>query len=105
MHIRLRGQRVWRSLPFAVDAGRPGGLTGGVVQGTNDYGKKGYGGPCPPAGAAAHHYQFTLYALKVANLKDPAVAGIPDSATGALVGFVTRANALAQASFTATYGR
>ena len=30
-------------------------------QGTNDFGKIGYGGPCPPSGT--HHYQFTLYAL------------------------------------------
>ncbi|MFL5446758.1 MAG: YbhB/YbcL family Raf kinase inhibitor-like protein [Myxococcales bacterium] len=88
-----------------LGAGSPGGIPGSAVQGTNDYGKTGYGGPCPPAGAAPHHYQFTLYALKVANLKDPAVAGIPDNATGGLVGFVTRANATAQASFTATYGR
>ncbi|MFL5428110.1 MAG: YbhB/YbcL family Raf kinase inhibitor-like protein, partial [Myxococcales bacterium] len=88
---------------IALGAGSPGGLTGGAVQGTNDYGKTGYGGPCPPAGAAAHHYQFTLYALKVPDLK--AAAGIPDNATGGLVGFATRANATAQASFTATYGR
>ncbi|MFL5413848.1 MAG: YbhB/YbcL family Raf kinase inhibitor-like protein, partial [Myxococcales bacterium] len=87
----------------ALGAGSPGGITGSAVQGTNDYGKTGYGGPCPPAGAAAHHYQFTLYALKVPDLK--AAAGIPDNATGGLVGFATRANATAQASFTATYGR
>jgi Raf kinase inhibitor-like YbhB/YbcL family protein len=74
-----------------------------AVQGTNDYGNRGYGGPCPPAGAAPHHYQFTLFAVKVPDLK--AAAGIPDNATGALVGFVTRANVIAQASFTATYGR
>jgi Raf kinase inhibitor-like YbhB/YbcL family protein len=30
-------------------------------QGTNDFGKVGYGGPCPPSGT--HHYRFTLYAL------------------------------------------
>jgi Raf kinase inhibitor-like YbhB/YbcL family protein len=30
-------------------------------QGTNDFGRVGYGGPCPPSGT--HHYQFTLYAL------------------------------------------
>jgi Raf kinase inhibitor-like YbhB/YbcL family protein len=92
----------------SIAAGAGAGTTlpgSSAVQATNDYGARGYGGPCPPAGAAPHHYQFTLYALKVANLKNPAVAGIPDNATGALVGFVTRANALAQASFTATYGR
>ena len=30
-------------------------------QGRNDFGKLGYGGPCPPSGT--HHYHFTLYAL------------------------------------------
>jgi Raf kinase inhibitor-like YbhB/YbcL family protein len=30
-------------------------------QGTNDFKKVGYGGPCPPSGT--HHYRFTLYAL------------------------------------------
>jgi Raf kinase inhibitor-like YbhB/YbcL family protein len=30
-------------------------------QGRNDFGKVGYGGPCPPSGT--HHYRFTLYAL------------------------------------------
>jgi len=35
---------------------------GGVV-GRNSFGTAGYGGPCPPAGAAAHEYLFQLYAL------------------------------------------
>lgn len=30
-------------------------------QGRNDFGRIGYGGPCPPSGT--HRYQFTLYAL------------------------------------------
>ena len=30
-------------------------------QGTNSFGKRGYGGPCPPSGT--HHYRFTLSAL------------------------------------------
>ncbi len=36
-------------------------LTGGALQGVNDFGRVGYGGPCPPSGT--HRYQFTLYAL------------------------------------------
>jgi len=34
----------------------------GGVQGQNDFGDNGYGGPCPPGGNA-HHYNFRLYAL------------------------------------------
>jgi Raf kinase inhibitor-like YbhB/YbcL family protein len=30
-------------------------------QGRNDFGRIGYGGPCPPSGT--HHYRFTLHAL------------------------------------------
>lgn len=49
-------------------AGLPEGLPGdaelaaGGVQGENDFGRLGYGGPCPPAGAP-HRYFFRLYAL------------------------------------------
>jgi Raf kinase inhibitor-like YbhB/YbcL family protein len=37
-------------------------LDNGAKQGKNDFGKIGYGGPCPPGGSA-HHYHFKLYAL------------------------------------------
>ena len=37
-------------------------LPDGSLQGENDFGKIGYGGPCPPPGRP-HRYQFTLYAL------------------------------------------
>ena len=40
----------------------------GAAQGMNDFGKIGYGGPCPPGGT--HRYFFTLYALDTKlNLK------------------------------------
>jgi Raf kinase inhibitor-like YbhB/YbcL family protein len=36
-------------------------LTNGARQGTNDFSKIGYGGPCPPSGT--HRYFFKVYAL------------------------------------------
>lgn len=49
-----------RELPEAVPT-QPQ-LSSGALQGKNDFGKTGYGGPCPPPGRP-HRYQFTLYAL------------------------------------------
>jgi Raf kinase inhibitor-like YbhB/YbcL family protein len=50
-----------RGLPEGVP--QDGELRDGVRQGKNDFGKIGYGGPCPPRGPA-HRYFFKLYALR-----------------------------------------
>jgi Raf kinase inhibitor-like YbhB/YbcL family protein len=39
-----------------------GEVPAGGVQGTNDFGRLGYGGPCPPPGPP-HRYVFTAFAL------------------------------------------
>ncbi|MFP4064987.1 MAG: YbhB/YbcL family Raf kinase inhibitor-like protein [Bacteroidales bacterium] len=38
-------------------------LDNGGIQAKNDFGKIGYGGPCPPKGEE-HRYYFRIYALK-----------------------------------------
>jgi len=47
----------------------PQGLKPGAsgLSGVNDFGRSGYGGPCPPRGTA-HRYYFRLCALDVATL-------------------------------------
>jgi Raf kinase inhibitor-like YbhB/YbcL family protein len=56
-------------LPEGVEKGeRPANGESGM-QGQNDFGDTGYGGPCPPGGNP-HHYNFRLYALDgVLNLQ------------------------------------
>ena len=49
-----------RSLPQNVEKKEQ--LENGARQGRNDFGKIGYGGPCPPRGTP-HRYFFKLYAL------------------------------------------
>jgi len=45
----------------------------GIICGINDFGRIGYGGPCPPSGPA-HGYFFKLYALDtLLSLKEGAV--------------------------------
>ena len=46
---------------LAENAPKDGQLADGSRQGSNDYDRTGYVGPCPPRGT--HHYVFTLYAL------------------------------------------
>ncbi len=74
-------------------------LPAGAVQGRTDFGKPGFGGPCPPAGDKPHHYVFTVWALKVEKLD------LNGEASGAMVGYNLNGNKLATASFTALFGR
>ena len=74
-------------------------LPNGARQIATDFGTPGWGGPCPPTGEQPHHYVFTVYALKTERLE------LPPNPTASLTGFIVNMNAIASASFTATYGR
>lgn len=55
-------------------AGLPEGYSspakpGGYGTGRNDFGRSGYGGPCPPNGHGIHHYHFRLLALDADRLE------------------------------------
>lgn len=77
----------------------PGGLPAGAVEGRTDFGAPGFGGACPPEGASAHRYVFTLYAMPEAAL------AVDGDTSGAMVGFLANAMALERAELTVTYGR
>lgn len=82
----------------------PAGASGakmpaGAQETRTDFGKPGYGGPCPPAGDPPHHYVFTIYALKVDKLD------LDAQASGAMASFMIRQNKLASATITATFRR
>ena len=82
-------------------AGDPAGdkAPRGAVQSRTDFGKPGYGGPCPPKGDRPHRYIFTIHALKVDHID------ADQEASGALVGFMINANQIGKATFTGKYGR
>jgi Raf kinase inhibitor-like YbhB/YbcL family protein len=73
-------------------------LPSGAVQSVTDFGKPGYGGPCPPPGKP-HRYIFTVHALKVDKLD------LDEKASGAMVGFFLGQNTLGKASSVLQYGR
>jgi Raf kinase inhibitor-like YbhB/YbcL family protein len=86
---------------LAAGAGSQGStdLPAGAVQGRNDFGLSQYSGPCPPLGEHAHHYEITVYAVKLAQLP------LDRTASGAAVSSMLRPNTLAMAKIVARYGR
>ena len=57
-----------------------------ALQGTNDFGKRRYGGPCPPSGT--HRYFFKLYALDTQLTLDAGAtkAQVEEAISGHLLG-------------------
>jgi Raf kinase inhibitor-like YbhB/YbcL family protein len=72
-------------------------VNGGSVQGTNDFRKLGYDGPCPPRGSK-HRYYFTLYALDLP-------ANLPPGYGRVQLLSLTHTHVLAQAQWMGTYQR
>jgi Raf kinase inhibitor-like YbhB/YbcL family protein len=71
----------------------------GTIQTRNDFGKEGYGGPCPPPGDKPHRYEFTVYALKIDKLP------VDEKAVAATVGFYLQQNLIQKAVLRGTYSR
>ncbi len=69
------------------------------VSGKNDFGKPGYGGPCPPRGHGPHRYFFKLSALSVAAL------GLPAGATRAQLDGAMKGHVLAETRYMGRYER
>jgi Raf kinase inhibitor-like YbhB/YbcL family protein len=66
----------------------PAGQTAGS-QAINDFGKAGYGGPCPPRGNGPHHYRFKLFALDVDRLgvgPNPKISEVESAANQHAIG-------------------
>jgi len=86
-------------LPQGAGGKKGKGLPDGAKQGANSYGNHEYDGPCPPAGQAPHHYQFTIWGMSVKNA-DPTFV---DNA----IWFASylHQHAMAKATFEASYGR
>lgn len=71
-------------------------VVGGGIQGKNDFGRVGYGGPCPPSGT--HRYFFKVYAL---DTELPSKHGVTkDQLLKAMEGHL-----LAQGQLVGTYSR
>lgn len=83
-----------RELPEAVPPDKT--LANGGKQGTNDFGKIGYGGPCPPSGT--HRYFFKVYALDKA-------LGLAPGATKAQLLKAMEGHVLAEGQLMGKYAR
>lgn len=71
-------------------------LPAGTLEGKNDWGRTGYGGPCPPKGR--HRYFHTLYALNcvLPDLRQPTKLALEQAMQGHI---------LARAELVGTYQR
>lgn len=71
-----------------------------IAEAINGFGRRGYGGPCPPKGHGAHHYHFSLFALDVERLPLEVKAARCEAVARA-----ARANVIASAELIGLYHR
>ncbi|HET9520729.1 MAG TPA: YbhB/YbcL family Raf kinase inhibitor-like protein [Candidatus Limnocylindrales bacterium] len=88
---------------FDLVGSQSGGLSEGVSsspdappQGMNDFGRVGWGGPCPPSGT--HQYRFRLYALD-------AVLGLTGTPKATELRAAMEGHIVGEAELAATYTR
>jgi Raf kinase inhibitor-like YbhB/YbcL family protein len=86
---------VWNVDPKTIEI-REGGVPINAVEGTNDFGKPAYGGPCPPSGS--HRYYFKVYALDTTLL-------LPSSAKRDALEKAMTGHVLTKGSLLGTYSR
>ncbi|MGE5062799.1 MAG: YbhB/YbcL family Raf kinase inhibitor-like protein [Myxococcales bacterium] len=91
--------RHWGVFDIPASARSIGGGPKTGTEVTNDFGKPGYGGPCPPKGHGPHHYHFKLFALDVDRLDVPPNAKVVDVENAA------SKHAIAQGDLVGTYER
>ena len=89
--------RHWGVFDIPASARSIGAGTGTEV--INDFGKRGYGGPCPPKGHGAHHYHFKLFALNIERLNLSPASKVVDVEKEA------SEHAIAQGELVGTYER
>ena len=75
------------------------GLPDAAMETRTDFGKPGYGGPCPPEGDHPHRYIFTLFSLSVESLP------VESDTSAAVVGFMLNFNTVEKATLMGLYKR
>lgn len=87
-------------IPASVHALPQGYKPGSAGQsGTNDFGRLGYGGPCPPKGHGPHRYFFKLFAVDVPSL------GVSAGAKRSALDNALKGHVLAEAQYMGRYER
>jgi Raf kinase inhibitor-like YbhB/YbcL family protein len=91
--------RHWGVFDIPAQARSIGGGQRAGIEVSNDFGKPGYGGPCPPKGHGPHNYHFKLFALDTDKL------GLSESAKVADVENAARRHAIGEGELIGTYER